>query len=1397
MIMSRGLRHVLAALAGLGWAAAASAADVVLGQWNEDFTNSLAYAEANGVPLVVFWGHLGCSHCNWFKNNVKDSPALASWLAEHPVVMVFKDDEKWNTSKYARVADWLATCSADYRGAYEWIGSIKSVSSFPKIGVYWKKSDGTVVAKDAFEWFSQEAAAKFVDKLDSYFSSYSRSVQFVVGTTPCDRLEAVAGTSFVEVPLRRSWSSQATSWLVAELPNGAIVTNEVAWTVGQLETDVRVDIPDAAFAVGAGVTLRLTDEDWTAEQLSQIAFVDEPANSPKNPRWIGERDLDTLAAGEWTMDLELVKARAAARGRPALVLVGGSLWCPDCVKTDHYLVDTEPFKAWLAANDVSCAAIDVPTVSADGTVGRTSLLTYAPTTVSDRYVNATDPQQERVQSGAGYLSRHQVPQTGNGGTNAAEIAARNLALMNGDTAHGGLCRPENLSRANAETQRWKTGIPCLVMLRPDGTVAGRLFQFNNVSPGDTSALGAYLERMNELVALCDEPAEEDNADWRTTADVLETNATVEASLSALDRADWYRLPPVAFLADGAFSVKATTAASDTTMMREDNVQVALWRVGETTNEVASAKGSLFSGVTLPAALAADGADWYVAVKAIDSSKTFLLERAETSVTGYALTADLGCHASAPVFERAALAVEEKTAGSVAVRVLREGGGAGALRATVRVNAEATDAAPESYEWEDVLVEWADGDSEAKTVTLGLLNDAVWDGDRTIVLELVDVTGDFVAAEATGPTALSVTVKEDDKKAVGKLAIAATDPAMSKAMTVVAREGSVLGIAVERLDGASQSVTCDVATAKGLLSSNVLVWAHRDRTPVKWVDLEMPTLAELGSKKSFAVTIVPHKGISAEKSKRKLTVSVVAADAPGFEVDTRRYAIRRYVSFSDEIAVDQWKGGRLVLKKLSGSLPTGVKAKLKLSDSVVSLALSGTPTKAKNATVVYQIVEERPKADPTKVGAVAGTTVRLVFSVSDVTVTGKDGQAANAFVAKTRTFGEIPVVDDVAGVLAGRLSVTVPKTGKASAKYLCRAGTISFSSSAWSACDDVTGELRAVLKPKKAGYALAVTVAADGSLGYELDDVGELSGPVSGTARLAPWNKTTKLAKPWTGYYTVDCPATNLVSSAAMNVPTGDVYLTLKMNTSSAVNAGRMSYAGRLANGKTFSGSSLLVDRGETAGLPVSMRSATDFFTAYADISANAAAAYVDADEHRTVLAVPGVVPRWRHDESWSADESYAVAYGLYGAYYYAKEDIEGCAREPSRFAGVPLVFATDGAAAEVPVNVSAKGPYVDGPNGIRLTMKFKRATGILTGTFTYVPEGATAAVKANYAGILLPGWGGCGACAPGEVFRPLFAGSFWRTQKVVEVTAAGKRKTRSVVRGGPISIGESEEEEEQ
>ena len=60
------------------------------------------------------------------------------------------------------------------------------------------------------------------------------------------------------------------------------------------------------------------------------------------PRWSGAE------AGEWTMDLDvaLAKYRANADSK-LLVLVSGSLWCPDCVMTDAHLLDRAEFDATL------------------------------------------------------------------------------------------------------------------------------------------------------------------------------------------------------------------------------------------------------------------------------------------------------------------------------------------------------------------------------------------------------------------------------------------------------------------------------------------------------------------------------------------------------------------------------------------------------------------------------------------------------------------------------------------------------------------------------------------------------------------------------------------------------------------------------------------------------------------------------------------------------------------------------------------------------------------------------------------------------------------------------------------------------------------------------------------
>ena len=1373
--------------------------NVTPGAWSSDFIKSKEFADAQRAPLVVFWGNKSCQYCNAF-SKVRNDTRILDWLKDHPAVMVFKHDS-WDVSKYGSFSKWRKSWSDDFRAAAEWIEGVAGKKmdqlEWPCVCIVWDRPDGTRLekifcARDGAmpsKTPVSDLAGQFRNSLDLLLADYRTGLDFTVGRTGGDRLEATAETTYVDVGLKRNGGDGTVqSVLTVSFPNGETQSHTNDWEVGEYGKTVRVTIPEGAFELGKNAELVVAGDDGTAAMASLIAMT-EPENSPKNPCWLGERTLETLAAGEWTMDYDLVRARAAAKGCPALVLIGGSLWCPDCVKTDHYLVETPEFREWLLANDVSCAAIDVPNVAKEGM--NTSLLTYEPYSTSDRYVNATTPKQDRVQSGAGYLSRHMIPQEGNGGTNAAAVAARNLKLINEDTDHGGLCRPENMGADNPETGPFKTGIPCLIVLRPDGTVAGRLYQFNNVSPGDTKALAAYINRLNELVDLCDDAREEANADWRTTEDELGLEDKVTAGISAMDLADWYLLEETEYTAEGEITVVSAAVPTDKTMKTEQNVSLTLYRVGEDgTNAVKTVKGNLFAGVTMPVTVEPDGAKRYVAVRAIDTSKSFAIIRKDVSTTEYALTADVGYRESAATFEKAAMTVNEKTAGTLRINVLREGGAAGELRAKVVLDEDATTAAPYSYEWEDRELAWEDGDIGPRTVELKVLNDTLWDGTRTIALKVTEVEGDFVKEIPEGPTGLVVTVTEDDRKAVGKLAITATDPHMAKSMTTIVREGSVLDIGVERLSGASSAVTTEVVAAKGVLSSNLLAWANNDLVALKHVELEVPMLADLGKSTSFKVSLKPCAGIKADAKKKSLTVGVVAADAPGFEVAERYYPIRRYVAFSDKIGVCNWHGGRLTLKKTSGSLPSGVKAKLVLEDGVVKLVLSGVPTKAKDCSAVYRVSEERPKADPTKVGTVAGTTVRIVFSVSEITKEGKDGQAANPFVAKSHTFSDIAIVD--AGVLAGKLTVTVPQSGKVSAKYLCRAGTVSFSASSWASCDPATGELSTVLKPKTAGYALSVRVAADGVLGYAIDDEVRLTDVVEGTATVAPWNKTTKLAAAWKGYYTVDCQATNLVRGVVGRVPSGDAWFTMKMTASSAVYAGKMTYAGRLPNGVSFSGSGILTDRGETAGLPVVFRSAADYFTAYAEIAAGAAAAYSAGDEHQCMLSVEGVESRWTHDEAKSAEDSMEVGYGLYGAYYDAREDIEYCARK--KFPGVQLMFTTGGAIVEIPFNVTVSKPYIDkysplyegNPNA--LTLSFNRSTGIVHGTFKFVPPGGTAKVTATYYGVLLPGWGGCGTCKPGEIFRPLFAGSFWYAEALT--------KKLSVKRGGAFGIGESEEEGE-
>lgn len=1361
-----------------------------VGEWNAEFSNSLARAEAECIPLVVVWGNLSCHYCNQLQAAIATKP-VCDFVAAHPALYVSKHVE-YKGEEYLDP-------DSDYNVAKNWIHAVNpSLKDNPMVAFYWKKADGTVL-QQAFLGRTgampskkpiSDLAGQFAASLELLMGVYRPGVSFLAGQTAADRLEAEATTAWLDVPLTREVVNvRELTQLTIGFSGGEQVI-PVSWAEGEWIKRVRVDL-GGKFSAGVTVPLALSGE--SQDPVSSLfVFCEEPENGPKNPRWIGERTADSLAAGEWTMDLDAVLARARAKNRPALVLIGGSLWCPDCVKTDHYLVETPAFREWLSRNDISCAAIDVPNAPSGL---NTSLLTYEAYSTSDRYVNATDPKQERVQSGAGYLSRHMVPWDGNGGASATAVAARNLRLLNEDTAHGGLCRPENMDAGNSETGKFKTGIPCLVMLRPDGTVSGRLYQFNNVSPGDTTALPAYQARMDELVALCAEPAEEDNADWRTTRTEIGLAETVSASVSAMDLADFYRLRPVDFTLEGTVSVKAKSVPTGASLV-ENNVRLSLIEVSASSNVVSTqtATGNLFAGVTLPVRCSKTGLSWYVSVRAVDTSATFLMEHEGDSTVAYEITTAMMPQAPVIGFERAEASADERTAGQVTIRILRDGGISGAVSAKVRLDAARTTAPSETFFWKDTTVAWEDGDREPKAVSVLLPDDGVWDGDRQIVLELADLTGTAVQP-VVSQASHTLSVKEDDKPVVGKLAIVGTTPAMAKAMTVVAREGSEVIIAVERQGGASGVVTGELAAAAGILSGNPLIWAHNDRETVKAAGLKIPRLVELGSSASFKVVLQP-QGLPAVAAKKTLLVQVAAADAPSFARTECSCFGRRYVAFEEAVGIDNWQGGGLSLARTSGTLPSGVTAKIVTDGPVAKLVISGVPTVAKAYEAVYQIREMRTFGKTKR--QVAGTTIRIVFAVGELAVASKaGGEPVNPAVAKSRSFTDLQVIDAAGGRLAGLLNVTIPQNGRLSAKYRGSEGSVSLSSAKWSACDEETGTLTAELTVARKPYRLVITARRDGSVGYALAGDPALKESAYGEWRGEAWSRTNPATR-WAGYYTVDCPLRTVLPAPSAFVPSGDAFFTAKMNTVSAANAGRMTYAGRLPDGTSFSGSGVLTAAGEDAWVPVYYRTSGNFFTAIGSVAADAAQAYAANDEHRTVGAAVDVFPCWRHADARLPELNFDVIYDLYGAYYDSKEDIEACAS--AKFDGVRLVFEASGCGLVLPVMLSEKAVKLDTTAGNpgKVTLSFNRGTGQVSGTFRWIPEGAEKAVTATYNGILLPGWGGCGECKPGEVFRPLVCGAFRQSVQYSYEKKSGSRTTTSrfsYQRGAPISVGEESEKE--
>ena len=840
-------------------------------------------------------------------------------------------------------------------------------------------------------------------------------------------------------------------------------------------------------------------------------------------------------------------------------------------------------------------------------------------------------------------------------------------------------------------------------------------------------------------------------------------------------------------------------------------------------------------------------------------------------------------------------IKESDAIGVQVKVERTAGASGEVKLQVRVDQEATDCfydlwpwkpgEPATYkqmprftvndQWEIVTnkddfattITYLDGFKTTDDVdTFVIKPNALafkelqksYYGDQKIVIRLKVLSGDGVELEGKGADKAApeeatyvITIKDDAKQQKpgtvyfkeGASIFSKTGP-----YTVYARKSSSVDISIGRTDPANGVVATAFTKSKGSKmvitgvedAENPLAgfqpllarqgWGNRDISDKVITVTNLPAVG-----KSETITLKPVSPLKVKSSSTK-AVKIVSVADDATEFEEREYCfsnLLRYVSCTCPCTLKEPGSGTLSAKKLRGSIPSGLSAKLL---TVVSedgsttnkvLCFSGYPTKAGTYTAYYQVVENRgTKKKPKNYG---GLPVKVVFTVNDPVTAGKSADPAiaaiaNPSVASTRTLNDLMVFGPYAETnrLAGKLKLTIPRTGKMSAKYVCNGGTISFSAKGWEPKDpyagEVSGELTATLTATKkawTNYTLTVTAETNGVVTASIADPYYAGTELEAWSDGKVWN-SKHTAKPWKGQYTVSLmpvgamvgvngnvekPLPGVISESIVGLaPRGPGYLTFKMTSSSAYNAGKMTWGGKLPDGTSVSGTTVLTeelaDEEDEGGpdwkptyafLPVFTRLTTKVsksVTTYDRLSLIARIVRDGKDCLRAVTPAESLARgEWEHRVTKPAAAAETMNFTMdvfaFGSFYDPNRNLGDCCEEKGPVAVDQLLdfekldwmsslgFFTPVAIDPIAITVkyTDKKPSkhtikINGgqENPRNVTLTLTRSTGVLSGSFKFPfsdGAGVTHTVSAKWYGVLLPGWPcACGCGEAPEVLDP-------------------------------------------
>ena len=1481
---------------------------VVLNRWHADLAKCKDYAAKNGVPLIAVWSNGdACGHCVAFESSCNHK-VFKDWMAKSGCVFLFVHSGDKNGGQGSK----------PYNFCYGGQGF------FPLIRIYWyvngKKKIDTYTDGDKLDGqkSGKTGATKTVAWLKKKLKGYTYKPTpatpkytgggFDTVENEQARLQVEVGnTKPVEVPLSRAGtvsSKVSTNSLVVVQADGTTVTNTILWAANEDEKSIEVDTSSLANA-NDQVTLILLDASGKAVATNHITAVEPVENSPKNPKWIGEE----FDFGEWTMDLDAAtnKVKAANSGasplsasRPGLlstppkaytlVLVEGALWCGDCSAAERNFFGDQRFKDWARDNKVALVAIDIPSDPTKGDLP--SLLNYNVTTNGDRYVTANftpnySNEAMRVQSGAGYLSRHGISREA-----AKAVAERNAALVGTSIADGGWNTPD---RMLADKTKVRTGVPVLLLLRDDGTIAGRFSQYAVSGPKEFEP--GVLKRLEEMFDQIGDANEEANDYRETTSEEIGKRAKVEGkTISFTDAADVYKLKAeetkgrrmkfsvtsessaslevklLAYAANGTNSTLLASASGSNLVELSTpsavNSANCFLSVGRGTGDPEFAHTSTTSTVC-PYTLESDfvveptevAADNRITIEdgvnevtvALVSNQVYRITNLDTSNDGnvaalaswdggttdnlylaqvtddvkLVLTADetvIQKWNPGTVGFALGSAVIGETAGTYEIRLARTGGVSGIATMVVSNDVARSSKLDNLIKLLDGFgetVTWEDGDGAEKTLGVEILDNQYADGDQQVYFGAA-CGGDA----ASGLTDFRLTLRDNDKRVPGRVEISGARPAFAKPMTVFARAGETMNVLLGRVDGADGTLSATLAASAGKLDETSFTWIGRDKD-TKEATLTLPDTVG----KNVTVTLTPEKGTAVNTDKRILTVNLLDPDVPGFATEAVAIPATRYIPIAEKrIALDAKATDETTVKKFSGTLAAGLT--WKFDKETKEIVITGVPTKAGSTTATFRAYT----------GSTAGLTVAVTVDVLDPVV--EDGGTVgktplNPSVAVSRTFKDVPVIDETSKRLLGVLTLTLPRSGRASAKYrTVDDGTVSLSCASWDGFGTDGATLVATLGGMAGTneYALAVEALPEGAVNLEMVDT---LHPDGATASLTNFWSKANPATDFKGYYTVSLPRKETLSGAVLAA--GDGYVTLKMNTADTINEGRMTYAGLLPNGKGFSGTATLVAKDWISGegfeywkraiVPMLSVSSADMFAGAVQITPGAADISATNDvvggvctgrcSYKTVRKSVATADEcdlvWRHVENAEAI-SCEVTLSAYGTYYDSKEDFKMCCDNALSTSKLTL-FALLGEALdeEIVDDLGAKALELGAPKSVTaVTVTFAKATkkakiktsaivsadkklsftlgtGLVSGSFVLPFESGNMTLK--YQGIVMPGWGdgNCGECNPAagatDTSRPFISGTAWFEDTFEYEDDLGRARTAKVRRSVPFSIG--------